>query len=157
MADLAKRPNVAPSLIRVEADHVDGGVEPFPLHRSLKRFFVRAITDDQSRAVRKSGGHAAVEADDVVPEFEEQANDARADVSRAANDADFHGTVSKQTFVPQLDFDTMPNVVVLMVPCDLDCLWYKMGKFFWISRFIQYQPGDYRPSDIEIRILIDAG
>ena len=51
----------------------------------------------------------------------------------------------------------MPNVVVLMVPCDLDCLWYKMGKFFWISRFIQYQPGDYRPSDIEIRILIDAG
>ncbi len=99
----SKGPQAALRVFAVEADHIDGSVETFGLHRLLESRSVLAVAEDRSGPNRSAAALPAVEAGDVVPLLQQHSHDAVADVPGTADYAYSHGyslnTVATDSFL----------------------------------------------------------
>jgi hypothetical protein len=90
MFDSLKGPHTAPGILGVEAEHVDGGLEFLRPHGRLKGGAVLAIPFNQANAVRQGSRPSPIEDRDIVPDLEQEPDDAGAYVSRSADNANSH-------------------------------------------------------------------
>jgi len=93
MADAAEGTQAALRLLGIETDHIHGGIKFFPLHGFLERRFICPVALDQTCAWWERPSLAAVKTRHLMALANQKADQTRADVSRAADYEDFHGTI----------------------------------------------------------------
>ena len=90
MSDMREGAEVAPGILGREADHVNDGVEMFLPHGFFKPGTLTAVARDQADSVRIGSVFPPVIAGHLMSFFQQDANDAGADVPATANDTNFH-------------------------------------------------------------------
>lgn len=91
MLHTSKRADATPSLLRVETDHVDAGIELLALHRALELRLILAVNRDGSRL---GVPLPTIEAHDLMSLFQQQSHGASANVPSATEDTNLHKTAT---------------------------------------------------------------
>ena len=96
MADIAEGLEARRAVCGSEPDEVDRRVEALSLHRRHEPFEIVPVSRQVTDAVRQRPGLAARDARHVVAALLQQADDARGDVARSADDADLHRLLGRE-------------------------------------------------------------